>query len=68
MVMCNTFIRRINDGLNLSDVTFKLKEYGCDGKIMETSYHGLYLIVDNGFLSLVITVPPHKQSIDIRAI
>ncbi len=68
MVMYDSFIKGMNDGLHLSDITFKLKEYDCNGNVMESDYRGGYIIVDNGFLSWAITVPPHKRTVDIPAI
>lgn len=36
--------------------------------MVETAYAGGYIIVDNGFLSWPITVPPYKQTCDIPSI
>lgn len=68
MVMYDSFIKGLNDGLHLSDIAFTLKEIDHDGNVMETDYCGAYIIVDNGFLSWAVTVPPHKQTNHIPAI
>ena len=68
MVMYDAFIKGLHDGLHLSDIAFTLKEIDHDGNVMETDYCGAYIIVDNGFLSWAVTVPPHKQTNHIPAI
>lgn len=69
MVMYDHFIKGIHNGsMHLTDVSFTLKEYDRDGSVVDTEYEGGYIIVDNGFLSWSITVPPYKQTVDIPSI
>ncbi len=68
MVMYDSFIKGLHEGLHLSDIAFTLQELDRDGNVMETDYCGGYIIVDNGFLSWAVTVPPHKQTNNIPAI
>ena len=68
MVLYDGFIKGMHEGMHLIDIAFKLKEYDRDNKVIETEYRGGYIIVDNGFLSWAITVPPHKHTNDIPSI
>ena len=68
MVMYDQFIKGLHNGIHLTDVAFNLKEYDRDGNVVDTEYEGGYIIVDNGFLSWSITVPPYKQTVDIPSI
>ncbi len=58
MVRLDTFISGIRDGSVLDDINFELLACDKDGKVKKNCFSGAYLIVDNGFLNWLCTVPP----------
>ncbi len=58
MVSLDNFITGIRDGMILSDNKFNLLSYDGDENIVQTTYTGVYVIVDNRYLSWSCTVPP----------
>jgi hypothetical protein len=50
MVSLDNFISGIRDGLILSNNEFNLVSYDGDKNIVRTTYSGVYVIVDNGYL------------------
>jgi hypothetical protein len=59
MVRFDRFITQIrSDGLNLQDNTFELLARGKGGEVIAVTYKGVYVIVDNGYLTWSCTVPP----------
>jgi hypothetical protein len=61
--------RKIYDGEILQDVEFVLFErQEASGKIIGVTYRGAWLLVDNGYLTWPITIPPMKVTNDLREI
>ncbi len=58
MVRHDNFITGIHDGMILSNNKFNLLLYNGDENIVQKTYTGVYVIVDNGYLSWSCTVPP----------
>ncbi len=58
MVRLDTFVSGIRDGAVLDDVNFELLAHDKDGKVKKLHFSGAYLIVDNGYLNWLCTVPP----------
>jgi len=52
----------INNGEFLSDVEFELLRQNDCGDVISMKYHGAWLMVDNGYLSWLVTVPPFARS------
>jgi hypothetical protein len=63
LMLFDSFISGLHDGGILSDVSFVLQERDEEGKIVEVSYKGAWLIVDNGYLHWSCAVPPFKDSV-----
>jgi len=68
LIWFDDFVRGIYEGSILQDATFQLKELDRDGNIVEVTYKGAWLLVDNGYLSWSVTVPPFKTTIDTNEI
>jgi hypothetical protein len=62
MVMYDTFVSGLHDGTELSDVFFELFEYDNEGNVTVKEYLVAYVIVDNGYLDWLVTVPPFSRS------
>ncbi len=60
MVRHDEFVSGIYHGLYLNDIEFELREYDRNGIVVSRRYKGGYVIVDNGYLRWLITVPPFK--------
>ena len=58
MVRLDTFVSGIHDGTVLDDVNFELFAHDKDGKVKKLCFSSAYLIVDNGYLNWLCTVPP----------
>jgi DDE superfamily endonuclease len=54
--------RQNKEGKFLDDVEFNLFERDSDGNVVSVKYQGAWLMVDNGYLSWPITVPPFKNT------
>jgi len=58
MVRLDQFISGVRDGYLLQDVGFELLDYDRLGNVISVKYKGVYVIVDNGYLQWLCTVPP----------
>ncbi len=56
------FMSGINNGDFLSDVEFELFKQNESGEVISVKYRGAWLMVDNGYLSWPVTVPPFARS------
>jgi hypothetical protein len=65
MVRLDNFMMGIHDGMILSDNEFNLLLYNGDENIVQTTCTGVYVIVDNGYLSWSCTVPPFSTTNNI---
>jgi hypothetical protein len=61
VVLFDTFIKAIKRGDILQDNIFELLEKRGD-EIVKVKYRGVWLVVDNGYHSWSITVPPFKNT------
>jgi hypothetical protein len=62
MVRLDNFISGFHDGLILSNNEFNLVSNDGNKNIVQTTYTGVYVIVDNGYLSWSCTVPPFSMT------
>jgi hypothetical protein len=62
MVHFDKFISGIRDGLLLSKNKFNLVSYDSDKNIVQTTYTGVYVIVDNRYLPWSCTLPPFSMT------
>jgi hypothetical protein len=62
MVCLDNFISGIRDGLILSNNKFNLMSYDSNKNIVQMTYTGVYVIVDNGYLLWSCTVPPYSTT------
>ena len=60
-VLHDEFITDIKSGAILDDYTFELLERR-EGKVFKVKYRGVWLVVDNGYHSWSITVPPFTNT------
>ena len=59
MVRFDKFISGIRDGMMLADNKFELESTDKEsGAILQTTFSGVYVICDNGYLDWSCTVPP----------
>jgi hypothetical protein len=68
LVMFDEFVRGMYEGKVLDDVEFVLLEEDESGNIVERTYKGAWLVVDNGYLKWATTIPPLKHTADAREI
>jgi hypothetical protein len=68
MVCLDRFITQIRDGSNLEDNTFELLAHGRGGEVITVKYKGVYVIVDNGYLNWLCTVPPFTVTSNVDEI
>jgi hypothetical protein len=68
MVRLDTFVSGIRDGTVLDDLNFELLACDKDGKVIKLHFSGAYLIVDNGYLNWLCTVPPFGVTNDVNEI
>jgi hypothetical protein len=59
--MYDTFVSGLHDGTELSDVFFELFECDNEGNVIVKEYLVAYVIVDNGYLDWLVTVPPFSR-------
>jgi len=52
----------LHNGKLLPDHAFKLYDYDSDGNIVKIKYKGGWLLVDNGYLTWSVTVPPISRT------
>ena len=63
LIRFDRFVTALRDGCFDDDFEFELYDYdGTNDKIIKVKYTGCYVIVDNGYLSWSVTVPPLKQT------
>jgi hypothetical protein len=62
------FLNGIYKGNILQDVEFELFQRDKLGEIISVKYQGVWVMSDNGYLSRSITIPPMKNSVDLRQI
>ncbi len=63
MVKLDKFINSICDGMMFSDNKFELNWINPEsGKIMHTTFYGVYVICDNGYLDWSCTVPLYSMT------
>ena len=55
-------LKGVYDGSVLGDFTFVLHEYGAYGNIVDAMYQGPWIMVNNGYLHWLTTVPPFKDA------
>jgi len=63
VVLFDNFASRLHDSTILNHFSFSLLEWGVNGTVIDVQYKGAWLIVDNGYLNWLTTVPPIKQTI-----
>jgi hypothetical protein len=63
LVLFDSFLSKLKNGLILQDNEFYLLERR-DGSIVSVKYRGAWVVVDNGYLSWAITVPPYTHTQD----
>jgi hypothetical protein len=68
MVRLDQFISGVQDGYLLQDNDFKLLDYDHLGNVISMKYKGVYVIVDNGYLQWLCTVPPFTITSDMDEI
>ncbi len=63
MVHLDNFISGVRDGILLQDNDFELLDFDCFGNVISVKYKGVYVIVDNGYLQMVMYCSPiyHHQ-------
>ena len=63
LVLFDEFLTKVKSGETLEDVEFELLEES-GGVVRAVTYRGVWTVVDNGYLSWAITVPPftHTQN------
>ena len=61
LVRFDEFVTSVKDGRVLPNNVFTLLSLDKDGMVVEESFSGVWLIVDNGCLRWSVTVPPHKH-------
>ncbi len=68
MVRLDEFIMAIRESTILRENTFELLSRDSHGNIRKTSYSGVYVLVDNGYLDWSCTVPPMTMTNQISEI
>jgi len=61
IIKFDTLVSSLQKGCTLGDVAFKLFEKNCEGGIVEKTYKGLWVLVDNGYLAWPTTMLPYMQ-------
>jgi hypothetical protein len=61
VVLFDDFLMSIKDGDILSDNDFILYERDGDGNVVAVTYKGVWIVVDNGYLTWSTTIPPFKR-------
>ena len=65
LVLFDTLANSLRDGSSLQDLEFELYDYDESGLVVtKKKYRGAWLLVDNGYLSWPVTVPPIKTTIN----
>ena len=62
LILFDKFVRKLKDGKYDSDFEFEFYDFDNNGEVILVKYRGCYVIVDNGYLSWSVTVPPIKLS------
>ena len=62
LVLFDTLILKLKNGKYNDIYNFELMDEDKDGNVVKVKYNGCYVIVDNGYLSWSITVPPLKNN------
>jgi len=62
IVLFDDFIVGLHDGCGLDDYIFFLLERDENGDIRKVEYHGVWVLVDNGYLAWSVTIPPYKYT------
>jgi hypothetical protein len=60
LILFDDFATGLKDGSLLGDYEFFLYERDVNGDIQKFLYHGIWLLVDNGYLDWSVTIPPYK--------
>jgi hypothetical protein len=68
MVCLDQFISGVRDRYLLQDNDFELLDYDLLGNVISVKYKGVYVIVDNGYLQWLCTVPPFTVTSDMDEI
>ena len=68
VVMFDPLLTKLKDGYIPDNFEFVLLEYDKDGNIVEVIYSGVWIMVDNGYLSWSCTVPPVKDGLTYEII
>ena len=61
LVLFDSFLGNVKHGQTLQDKEFELLEER-NGEAVKVKYHGVWFLVDNGYLSWAITVPPFTHT------
>jgi hypothetical protein len=64
LVRFDRFVMGLKKGKYHSNLRFKLYAYDGNGNVIERTYCGAWLLVDNGYHNWGITIPPFKRSMD----
>lgn len=62
LILFDNLILKLKNGNYNKMFQFELMDYDEDGNIVKIKHNGCYVIVDNGYLSWTITVPPLKNT------
>ena len=62
LIQFDDFVGKLKDGFYDEAFNFCLYDYNKFGDVIELEYNGCWLLVDNGYLSWSVTVPPKKGS------
>ncbi len=68
MVCLDKFISGVWDWCLLQDNNFELLNYDHLGNVISVNYKGVYVIVDNGYLQWLCTVPPFTVTSNMNEI
>jgi hypothetical protein len=64
LVRFDCFVMGLKKGCYHSNLRFKLYAYDCNGNVIECTYCGAWLLVDNRYHIWGITILPFKRSMD----
>ena len=62
LILFDDFMQDLRNGHALQDVQFELYDYDRQGNTIKVKYQGVWVLVDNGYMSWPTTVPPMKTT------
>ena len=66
--MLDKLMRNVNNGIISDDFEFMMHEHDKNGDIVEITYKGVWLMVDNGCLNWSCTVSPAKDGSSYKVV